>query len=45
MNTQIVCTAAAPLTHTPEHGAVLQDEVLYRNDYRRIREEKRLDLY
>ena len=29
MNTQLVCTAAAPLTHTPEHGAVLQDEVLY----------------
>lgn len=29
MSTQIVCTAAAPLTHTPEHGAVLQDEVLY----------------
>lgn len=26
MNTQIVCTAAAPLTHTPEHGAVLQEK-------------------
>ena len=36
MNTQIVCTAAAPLTHTPEHGAVLQDEVLYGIDDSRL---------